>query len=192
VVVFGRMGVGSSSLVNLIIGTEVAGHHNDTTRCTKAVALYQASIDNKTVDIYDVPGLQGGMDTSMWKSLWTVKPTNTEIIAAIVNINKARGIDLLIHCLGPKDGIGSDYYKAVRSAVGAEVPIAAVVTHLERQDGAMDKWWSNNGAKLESEMNMRFDDHACVTTLPHNDAKWRWRRVEGENAVRDLISRRLY
>ncbi|KAF9234442.1 hypothetical protein BU15DRAFT_52598 [Melanogaster broomeanus] len=151
---------------------------------------HPANIDNKTVDVYDLPGLQGEVDTSIWKRIRSDRPSNKDIISAIVDINKKRGIDLVIHCLGPKDGIGPDYYKAVTSAVGSEVPIAAVVTRLERENGAMENWWPKNGAALESDMNMRFIDHACVTTLPQNDTSWRPRRVEGEKAVRDLISRR--
>ncbi|KAF8840571.1 hypothetical protein BDN67DRAFT_968411 [Paxillus ammoniavirescens] len=179
VVVFGRTGMGISSLVNLIIGKKKAKVSNDSGQCTTKKERYEADIGNKKVYVYDMPGL-GGMEKS-----------DEEIVTAIVDVDKKQGIDLLINCLEPKDGIVPGYYRKVITAVGSRVPIAAVVTRLEREDGPMDNWWSKNGGILESQKNMMFIDHACVTTLtvPHDDATWGKRKVESEMAVRELVSK---
>ncbi|KIK98073.1 hypothetical protein PAXRUDRAFT_730497 [Paxillus rubicundulus Ve08.2h10] len=178
VVVVGRTGMGISSLVNLIIAKEKAQVNNNTDQCTTKARSYETTIDNKEVSIYDIPGLGGG-----------VKHKN--IITSIVDVDKKRGIDLLINCLVPKDGIVPGYYSEVVRAVGSRVPIAAVVTRLEREHGAMENWWSRNGGSLESQKGMKFVDHACVTTLTvsRDDATWGGRKVESERAVRALISK---
>ncbi|KAF8843871.1 kinase-like protein [Paxillus ammoniavirescens] len=182
VVVFGRMGMGISSLVNLIIGKTEAEVSNDSQQCTQEVGRYDADIDDTKLEVCDIPGF----DVS--------KKSMDNAVASIVQIHKKRGIDLLINCLQPTHGIVPRYYQAVTSAVGSEVPIAAVVTHLEREDGAMENWWSRNGGTLESQKKLKFVDHACVTTAGlcatnHDHDTNTLRRRESERAVRALISR---
>ncbi|KIJ14631.1 hypothetical protein PAXINDRAFT_155947 [Paxillus involutus ATCC 200175] len=104
VVVFGRTGMGISSLVNLIIGKQKAKTSNNSGQCTEKAQPYETKIDNKKVSVYDMPGF-GGM----------MKPN--DIITSIVDVDKKRGIDLIINCLVPKDGIVPGYYNAVISAV---------------------------------------------------------------------------
>ncbi|KAH7887159.1 hypothetical protein F5I97DRAFT_1873536 [Phlebopus sp. FC_14] len=179
VVVFGRTGVGVSSLVNLIIGREVAKYHNDGTACTKQKASYRVAIDGRNVDVFDIPGFEGSVPED-------------QIVRTIVQIHQERGIDLLINCLRPKDGLFASIFKAAVTAVhkcDAGVPVVAVVTFLERQKETMEDWWSGpskNGDKLAG---MTFVDHACVTTLPPDGRKWGQRRLESEKVVRDLIVR---
>ncbi|KIJ11688.1 hypothetical protein PAXINDRAFT_171636 [Paxillus involutus ATCC 200175] len=182
VVVFGRTGMGISSLVNLIIGKTEANVSNDCQQCTQKVGRYDAGIDDTKLEVCDIPGF----DVS--------KKSIDNTVASIVQIHKKRGIDLLINCLQPTHGIAPRYYQAVASAVGPEVPIAAVVTHLEREDGAMENWWSRNGGTLESQKELKFVDHACVTTgglcaTDHGHDTDTLRRQESERAVRALISR---
>ncbi|KAF9234455.1 hypothetical protein BU15DRAFT_65699 [Melanogaster broomeanus] len=83
------------------------------------------------------------------------------IVTTIVNIHRERVIGLLIQCLEPRGGDFPNNYSSVASAVGPQVPIAAVVTRLEGEDGEMAS----------------------------NDARWGRRKMESESAVRDLISR---
>ncbi|KAF9234452.1 hypothetical protein BU15DRAFT_52602 [Melanogaster broomeanus] len=180
IVVFGRTGTGISSVVNLISGRADALCSGGSNRCTKEIAQYEANIDSKKIHVYDIPGFGGGE-----REL----PDN-EIITTIVDIHRKQVIGLLVQCLGPRGGISHNDYLSVTSAVGPQVPIAAVVTHLEREGGEMDDWWLRNAEKLASKK-MMFVDHACVTTIPvpSNDAQWGRRKMESEKAVRDLISR---
>ncbi|KIJ59947.1 hypothetical protein HYDPIDRAFT_117845 [Hydnomerulius pinastri MD-312] len=183
VVVFGRTGMGISSLVNLIVGKEGAKCSREGRSCTKDTKAFRLDLDGRKIDVYDTPGF-GGTDN---------KPSDNDIISKILRISKKHGIDLLINCLVPKDGIVPGHYNAVLSALrgqNREAPIAAVVTRLERVEGPMEGWWSepsNNGGKMESKWNMVFAGHACVTTVPSDDIGWSQRRSESQKAVRALV-----
>ncbi|KAG9310010.1 hypothetical protein JVU11DRAFT_10044 [Chiua virens] len=112
VVVFGRTGMGVSSLVNLILGREDAPFSTDMHPCTVAPAAYRVDLNGHAFDIYDIPGF--GNEYAPEK---TISDLYTE-----------RGIDLLMYCLRPKEGIAKKIYNAVRSAVPERVPLVGVVT----------------------------------------------------------------
>ncbi|KAH7887160.1 hypothetical protein F5I97DRAFT_1829593 [Phlebopus sp. FC_14] len=179
IVIFGRTGMGVSSLVNLITGREDAPYHTDIHPCTQEPAAYRVEINEETFDIYDIPGFGSGFH-----------PEKT-----ISDLYAERGIDLLINCMRPKGGVVKGYYNAVRSAVPERVPIVAVVTGLEKQKDEMEDWWSGpkkNGENLAAK-GMRFVDHACVTSLPREDVCYNIdsyeRRYHSVQAVRNLIWR---
>ena len=46
-----------------------------------------------------------------------------------------------------------------------DVPVAAVVTHLEDYPDDMDHWWQKNEENLRRQ-GMQFSRHACITSLP--------------------------
>lgn len=180
VVVFGRTGMGISSLVNLILGREDAPFSTDIHPCTVAPAAYRVDINEHAFDIYDIPGFGGD-----------AHPEKT-----IGDLYSERGIDLLMYCLRPKEGIAKKMFNAVRSAVPARVPIVGVVTGLEKYVGAMEDWWAagtrKNGDFLTSR-GLKFVDHACVTTLSREDVSYNMdlyeRRYQSTQAVRNLIWR---
>ncbi|KAL4062059.1 hypothetical protein V8B97DRAFT_1921148 [Scleroderma yunnanense] len=61
----------------------------------------------------------------------------------------------------------SKAYKIIyEGACRKEVPIALVVTGLEKED-VMHSWWMNNTSLLE-EHRLVFNTHACVTTANDN------------------------
>ncbi|KAI6130803.1 hypothetical protein EDD16DRAFT_1028754 [Pisolithus croceorrhizus] len=176
IVVFGRTGMGVSSLVNLILGREEAPYHSDIHPCTLEPTPYQTEIDGQEFEVYDFPGFRKGFSPAK----------------LIGRLHRERGIDLVINCIRPKDGTVKGYYNAVRSAVPDRVPIVAVVTGLERHGDDMEKWWLRNGGDL-LEKGLKFVDHACVTTLSPEDVSYNLdlygRRIESTKAVRDLIIR---
>ncbi|KAG8217003.1 hypothetical protein J3R82DRAFT_7317 [Butyriboletus roseoflavus] len=179
VVIFGRTGMGISSLVNLILGREDAPFSTDIHPCTLAPSAYRVDINGHAFDIYDIPGF--GNDYSPEK---TIGDLYTE-----------RGVDLLVYCLRPKEGIARKIYNAVRSAVPERVPMVGVVTGLEKHNQSMEDWWSGprkNGDMLASR-GLKFIDHACVTTLSREDVSYNMdlyeRRYQSTQAVRNLIWR---
>ena len=179
IVVFGRVNMGISSLVNLILGREDAPFNTDMHCCTVAPAAYRVDINGHAFDIYDIPGF--GSDYAPEK---TIGELYTE-----------RGIDLLIYCVRPKEGIARKIYNDVRSAVPERVPMVGVVTALEKYGETMEDWWSGprkNGDMLASR-GLKFVDHACVTTLSLEDVSYNMdlyeRRYQSTQAVRNLIWR---
>lgn len=177
VVVFGRTGMGVSSVVNLILGREEAPCHNDIHPCTVVPACYRLEIEGQEFDIYDIPGFRKDFS-----------PAKT-----IGRLHRERGIDLLVNCIRPKDGTVKGYYNSVRSVVPDRVPIVAVVTGLERGGGnRMEDWWSKNGEELLGK-GLKFVDHACVTSLSREDVSYNLecygRKMESFKAARDLIVR---
>ncbi|KAL4079748.1 hypothetical protein J3A83DRAFT_1153613 [Scleroderma citrinum] len=176
IVVFGRTGMGVSSVVNLILGQEEAPYHSDIHPCTVEPSYYRLDIDGQEFDVYDMPGFR--KDFSPAK--------------LIGRLHRERGIDLLVNCIRPKDGTIRGYYNSVRSMVPDRVPIVAVVTGLERHGEEMEDWWLKNGEELLGK-GLKFVDHACVTSLSPEDVSYNLdlygRRIESVKAARDLVVR---
>lgn len=179
-VVFGKTGTGVSSLVNLIVGSPVARWHGDTRPCTQQVMNYPAAFAGKQFCVYDIPGYEG-------------RVTETEITGIIQGIRSEKGIDVLVYCLRKKrDTTMPNVFREIRRVVPQEVPIVGVVTELERE-GPMESWWIKNGGALEK-MDMKFDEHACVTTLSADEVigkeRLSERRLQSQEAVRGILARR--
>lgn len=181
VVVFGRTGVGVSSLVNLIVGSPVAQWHGDTRPCTQQTMAYTAAFAGKQFCVYDIPGYGGGF-------------TDTEITEIIQDIKSKKGIDMLVYCLRKKrDTMMPSVFREIRHVVPQKVPMVGVVTELERQEGSVESWWTKNGETLEK-MGITFDEHACVTTLAAEEVTGNERfsefRLQSQEAVRGILARR--
>lgn len=186
VVVFGKTGAGVSSLVNLIAGSEVAQCHADTRPCTQQTKSYTTALADKQFCVYDIPGYGGCLP-------------DTEITGIIQDIENEKRIDLLVYCLRKKrNTMMPDAIREIRRAVPQPVPIVAVVTELERQEDSMESWWTTssetgrlkNGEALEK-MGLKFDEHACVTTLSAEDVTrnegFSERRLRSQEAVRGIL-----
>ncbi|KAH0826762.1 hypothetical protein J3R83DRAFT_5172 [Lanmaoa asiatica] len=141
--------------------------------CTLAPAPYRVDTNGHAFDIYDIPVF--GNEYAPEK---TIGDLYTE-----------RGIDLLVYCLRPKEGIAKKIYNAVRSAVPERVPMVGVVTGLEKHSVSMEDWWSGprkNGDVLAS---------ACVTTLSREDVLYNMdlyeRRYQSMQAVSSCLEREV-
>ncbi|KAF8554953.1 hypothetical protein OG21DRAFT_965013 [Imleria badia] len=197
VVIFGRTGVGVSSLVNLIVGHPTSNDHpNAKTRTQKPKPRVNPPVtltgSNKQFCLYEVPGFTG-------------HSSDAKILEAIRDIEDNEGIDLFIYCLRQlKATVIPGVVRYIRESVaGPDVPMIAVVTELERfeAEGGMEDWWdapledgSTNGTSIERMCfggRATFDAHACVTTLPRRDVdlveKLRKRRDISEERIRRLI-----
>lgn len=189
VVVFGRTGAGISSLVNLIAGSTVAQCHADTRPCTQKMMGHHASFAGKRFCIYDIPGF-GGVSSE------------SETIENIQSLEREQGIDVLVYCMRKaRQTMMPDILHEIRRVVPLGVPIVAAVTELERVGGSMESWWTTpseagklaNGQALEN-MGMSFDQHACVTTLPPEDAAhhntFSERRKQSQEVIHNILLER--
>ncbi|KAH0826765.1 hypothetical protein J3R83DRAFT_5175 [Lanmaoa asiatica] len=197
VVIFGRTGVGISSLVNLITGHPISNDHPNAKTSTQKQKLkpyppVTLPGSDKQFCLYEVPGFCGQF-------------SDETILQAISQIDRKDGIDLFIYCLRKqKMTVMPKIVRRMRQSVaGQGVPMIAVVTELERfeAEGGMEDWWdaslgggSTNGTSIERmcfEEYDTFDAHACVTTLPRKEVDLvqtlRKRRERSEERIRRLI-----
>lgn len=187
VVFAGECGTGKSSLINLIVGRDVAETSNDTATCTTEVRSYKVSIDGCTLKLWDTPGLDEGSTTR-------ANTRSSEALVKSLHRLKSKGdIHLLVYCMHGSRAKAAllKHYETIRGSLLPSVPIVAVITRLERYQDRMEDWWSNNAQELAG-LGMNFADHTCTTTIPDCrglPSAFRERLIYSQRAVRDLIRR---
>lgn len=187
VVLVGECGTGKSSLINLIVGRNVAKTSSDTTACTMEVRSYKVPIDGCNVRLWDTPGLDEGSTTR------ANARSSEALVKSLLRLQSKGDIHLLVYCVHGSRAKAAflKHYETIRNLLPPAVPIVSVVTRLERYPDRMEDWWSNNAEELAA-LGMNFPDHACITTVPdcHGlSSVARDRLVHSRTAVRDLIRR---
>lgn len=189
VIVFGESGVGKSSIVNLVVGSQAARTSPDADACTTRTKPYDVTIDGIKYKLWDTPGLDGGSF-----GLFRAAIVERNLKTVVRKLLKKNEPSLLIYCVRASRATRAlvRHYQSVRYATrDSPVPIAIVVTGLENSRGDMEDWWHKNAAGL-SDHGMEFVDHACITSVdddPRDLVLVRRRRTSSRDAVRDLISR---
>ncbi|KAF9219549.1 hypothetical protein BS17DRAFT_382723 [Gyrodon lividus] len=195
IVVAGETGVGKSSLINLVTGSNGAQTANDVCGVTIGTTCYDWEFNNtQTFRLWDTPGLGEG-------SCGTVSPKRAQdaLRSLLTELNKASGVHLLIFCMrgAPRvtKGVKQTYdiILKIRDKVSPEVQVVAVVTELEKKStpldivSSMEEWWKSNLDGL-SEHDMEFSGHACITTLTDDcHPRVQGRRDLCQQLVRELI-----
>ncbi|KAG2145198.1 hypothetical protein DEU56DRAFT_789356 [Suillus clintonianus] len=190
VVIFGETGTGKSSLVNLIIGPEIAPTSSDAKGCTDETKeyLHDLAIQSKTlkVKLFDTAGLGEGSHGKV-----PDKKARRLLKDLLQRLTQQDGIHLVMYCVdGKKKGTEAikalcRNYQLCISEVKKRVPIVLVVTRLEYIEPEMEKWWENN-ERFILEHGMTFAGHACIMTLAE-DATLKERHDQSYLAVRKLI-----
>lgn len=141
IVLLGEIGVGKSSLINLIAREKVAEVSPDTIACTKTAVKYTFEEQGRTFHVYDTPGLvdpQMGVDSF-------IDPIDT-IQKLIRGLGNGNGPDLLLFCIDntkPTAALQRNYRLFCKVICGGKVPFALVITKLEDGQDA-DSWWSRH------------------------------------------------
>ncbi|KZP22237.1 hypothetical protein FIBSPDRAFT_1043707 [Athelia psychrophila] len=153
IIVFGQTGAGKSSLINMIAGNNIAQISTDgLTRCTFDSQPYDVKIDESlTVTLWDTAGLNKGS-----------RDDNDTILRICELINRLeKSAILLIFCFRDRIRDGTfENYELFRKNCDPTVPMAVVVSGLEREPNRME-WWSRNEVAF-TRARMKFNDHVCI------------------------------
>lgn len=158
VIIFGETGVGKSSLINMITGTESAAVSSAAIGCTFDSIPNDVELSGRRYRLWDTAGLNEG------------EHGNISGDRAIQNLQKLvqnlqyGGVSLLVYCIRGarlRDIVKINYDLFYKIICGAKVPIVIVATGLENEDD-MEGWWADN-AKDFYDRRMRFSGHACIT-----------------------------
>ncbi|KAG1896039.1 P-loop containing nucleoside triphosphate hydrolase protein, partial [Suillus fuscotomentosus] len=123
----GESGVGKSSLINLIMGRDVAETSPDALSCTITHAAYDATISGQYFRLWDTAGLNEG---SEGKAPAAAAARNLALFLG--GLNKGDGVHLCIACAEHEPQRLREHYQTFSSAIGdSKVPIVIVATCLE-------------------------------------------------------------
>jgi predicted GTPase len=190
VLLFGETGVGKSSIINLIMGCDVAETSPDAEICTLQRTPYEVNLGDRRFKLWEVSSIES-MD------FFQARFTKWRLKNSYKKLYKDDGVYLLLYCMrGSKAqrALVRDYkfftdIVGTTATVAGGVPVAAVVTSLEDYPKDMDGWWAKNKDNLGS-LGMRFNAHACITSLPDDpnaSFAMRARRQRSQQTIRTLI-----
>ncbi|KAG2052404.1 hypothetical protein BDR06DRAFT_887707, partial [Suillus hirtellus] len=190
VLLFGETGVGKSSIINLIMGRNVAQTSPDQETCTLQHTSHEVDLAERRFKLWEVSSIES---TGSFRTFLAKR----RLEKSYKKLYKDDGVHLLLYCMRgsrAQRALIKDY-KFFTDIVGStataagSVPVAAVVTCLEDYPMDMDVWWTKNKDNLER-LGMRFSAHACITSLPDDPTSspaMRARRQRSEEVIRRLI-----
>jgi len=163
IILFGETGVGKSSLINLIAGKEVAPVSGDTDACTMFYRPFSFQVYGIPYTIWDTRGFSEA-DTEMGANAYLIAVEQAYNL--IRELSASGGVDLLVLC--HREGritttTRNNYRLFYEVLCETKVPIAIVITYLERH-AQMEDWWEKN-AEVFKKHEMSAATHACVTGL---------------------------
>ncbi|KAF8553104.1 hypothetical protein OG21DRAFT_1497956 [Imleria badia] len=184
VIVFGETGVGKSSIINLIAGQKLAHTSNDALGCTFRHERHRIMLDKMPCALWDTTGLDEGTEGTV-----PARQAENNLRDLMQGLQCSGGIHLVIYCIRGfrlTKSLKRNYDLFYVTVCRKKVPVALVVTGLEYEQGDMETWWTRNEAELRQN-GMRFDAHACVTTVDLNDHLMQQRRSDSRTLLRELV-----
>ncbi|KAF8844606.1 P-loop containing nucleoside triphosphate hydrolase protein [Paxillus ammoniavirescens] len=179
IILFGETGVGKSSVINLIAGRQVADVSPDVNGCTMSSTYYTFPVNGREFKIWDTVGLE---EPELGVNGYV--PAIEKSFELIQQLFSQGGVDLLLFCTRGNRVTAttqSNYRLFYEVLCGSKVPIALVVTHLEREDN-MEGWWTRNIKSMEK-YGIKSAGHACVTTIPGHE-----KYGPSRNAIKQLLT----
>lgn len=184
VILFGQTGVGKSSIVNLLVGRDVANISSGLKGCTLEATEYSFTFPGPMkISIMDTVGLEEpeiGINT-----FFGAITKAHQLIKALV---RNGGVDLLVFCIhaGRVTTTTQQNYRLFFDFLCAgKVPVAIVVTNLEHE-ASMEDWWTRNKTTFDK-YDIRSVAHACITALPASVPAYAHKRAESKKALRMML-----
>ncbi|KAG6373733.1 hypothetical protein JVT61DRAFT_5873 [Boletus reticuloceps] len=178
IVVVGETGVGKSSIINLVVGTDSAVATSDVRAATVGTSYHDWNLlQSQTFRLWDTPGLGPSLSggTSSKHALNALRSLLTEL-------GRDAGVHLLIVCfrggrrVTKSNKQAYDTILALRDRACPDTPLVAVITELERKYNprddvlvSMDQWWHANAGDM-SDLCMIFNGHAAPRRVPASRA----------------------
>ncbi|KAF8557973.1 hypothetical protein OG21DRAFT_1434097 [Imleria badia] len=184
VIVFGESGVGKSSVINMIAGKHITRTSNDAVGCTFRCHCYQVLLDGLSLNLWDTVGLDEGTEGTV-----PARQAESSLKAFLHQITRWNGIDLLLYCVRGtrvRQALLRNYNIFYAAICRKKVPVALVVTGLENYEGDMEGWWTEHEKDLMKH-GMRFDAHACVTTIHSDHPAIQDRLKQSRDVLRNLV-----
>ena len=163
IVLFGEMGAGKSSVVNLIMGLDhdVARISSGATSCTLDARPYDVTIQEREFRIFDTVGLN---EPQSLKDPDCLIGAINKAYRLIRYLSDTGGINLLVFCVRRgriTANMQQNYVLFHDFLCQKKVPSALVITHLEHEEN-MEDWWSYNHPHF-TECGIHILGHACIT-----------------------------
>ncbi|KAH7888326.1 P-loop containing nucleoside triphosphate hydrolase protein [Phlebopus sp. FC_14] len=180
IILFGETGVGKSSVINLIAEKPIAEVSPDADGCTMDSKEYSFDVLTRRIRLWDTVGLEepqmgvNGYLAAIEKALELIR-----------KLSAAGGVDLLLFCIRGNRITAttqSNYRLFYEVLCEKKVPIAIIVTNLERES-RMEDWWQRNEKSI-AKFGMHSIGHACVTGIQDSVEKCR----ESRSAIVQLLS----
>ena len=184
VILFGETGVGKSSVINLMTGNEVAGVSSGLEGCTLDAKAYPFTFDGGTeIQIFDTVGLE---EPEMNINTFSDAVKNAHRL--ITSLHDTGGVDLLLFCIRAgtiTTAMQRTYRMFFEILCGSQVPLAIVVTNLERE-AIMEDWWIRNEATLKR-YGIHSAAHACITAVPADVQVHAERREKSREVLQAML-----
>ncbi|KIJ07948.1 hypothetical protein PAXINDRAFT_139574 [Paxillus involutus ATCC 200175] len=183
IVLFGETGVGKSSVINLIAGKDVAKVSSDVDGCTMASTAYNISLRNQNIRIFDTVGLE---EPQMGVNGYLAAIEKAHQL--ILSLSEAGGVHLLLFCMrGDRitATVQSNYRLFCEFLCNKKVPVALVVTGLEREV-VMEDWWQWYKSNIEK-YGIHSVGHACITAVRDNTPGQAEKYAISEKTIRELL-----
>ena len=124
--VIGRTGVGKSTLINNLLGEDVAGVGSNMTSCTSAVRSYEGVVEGVPVKLIDTPGLDdattGNDERNLEEIKKLLKKETIHLVIYCTKISETRLHKGIIRTFKEYTAIGVDWKRTVIALTFADEP----------------------------------------------------------------------
>ena len=159
IILFGEIGTGKSSIINVILGSDQAKVGNHLFEETFKSTVYPVKLHGKTYNLYDTIGLgeyrNGTVDYPR---------AVRNLYRLVTDLSDSGGVNLLLFVIRCSQRLTETMHKNYtlihHGFCDSEVPIVIVITGCEDVE-LMDVWWIDNEASF-LKAGMLFVGHACV------------------------------
>lgn len=184
-IVFGEMGVGKSSLINLIAGEQVAKSSSGIQPCNLESTEYSIRLSDPqlNVNLFDTVGLDSPtMDSASYLNA-LVKAH--ELILSLKNQGGVHGLLFCIKGGRVSRTMQQNYRLFYEFLCQKKVPLALVVTNLETEVN-MDDWWTRNKAHVEKS-GVVPATHVCITAIKGHQNAHENKYFESRRKVHNML-----